>query len=502
MNPLGMSRPVGLDVLQRLATGYTRDEQELLKRQQAAQRQQMDTGYRAQTPGYNAYASQAAREVVPMAAGALPIVGEAVDTSMGARALQEGRYGDAALHGAGLALPYASGPMLKGAIAGVGGMAGILAGKNAKTAHLHALLLAEQMAEQGVDAGKIWEETGWWVPTKDGPRPPGGAPRYEIPDPLPNVPLKRVTQKGAEEAAPFEKRAQVMEEAAKLRRYADAYEMTIPEALADMKAKGIPIPSGEARQQAMMPYNTFLLEKQAEDAKMRAAVIKERHGTLGERLEHPKLYEAYPQLKDMDVRFVEPDVLKGAQGQFDPATMTVSIDRTLPDEKALSVLLHETQHSVQDIEPGFSKGGSSETAKNRVQAATSGAVIWRARLNRMIKAKEEALKTPDLPEEQAARLQRDLEKVKQELAEFNAANPPVPSEAKTAWADMTPFQQYRHLGGEAEARIVQNRQLMREQREGLLGSLGAPYATPEQKRKVYPWTEIGGLDVPLEYLIP
>ena len=54
MNPLGMSQPVGLDVLQRLATGYTREERELLKRQQAAQRQQMDTGYRARTRGYNA----------------------------------------------------------------------------------------------------------------------------------------------------------------------------------------------------------------------------------------------------------------------------------------------------------------------------------------------------------------------------------------------------------------------------------------------------------------
>ena len=157
MNPLGMGQPVGLDVLHRLATGYTRDEQELLKRQRAAQRQQMDTGYRAQTPGYNEFASEAAREVVPMAAGALPIVGEAVDTSMGARALQEGRYGDAALHGAGLAMPYVSGPMLKSALAGVGGMAGILAGKTAKTADLQALRLAEQMAEQGENAGKIWE---------------------------------------------------------------------------------------------------------------------------------------------------------------------------------------------------------------------------------------------------------------------------------------------------------------------------------------------------------
>jgi hypothetical protein len=496
-----MSQPVGLDVLQRLATGYTREERELLKRQQAAQRQQMDTGYRAQTPGYNEYASAAAREMVPMAAGAFPVLGEAVDASMGARALQEGRYGDAALHGAGLALPFASGPMLNAGL-GMAAGAGILAGKGAKTADLHALSLAEQMAEQGADAGKIWEETGWWVPTPNGPMPPGGAPRYEIPDPLPNVPLKRVTPAGAEAAVPFEQRAKVMKEAADLRDFAEANKLSVQETLAQMKELGFDMPSKEAIQQAMMPYSTASMKQQAESAAMRAAIVKERPGTLGERLPHPELYEAYPQLKDMDVRLVEPAWLGGARGRLDPTTMEISIDRTLPDDEVVSTLLHETQHGVQDIEPGFSKGGTAEAASSRVEAATTGAVVWRAQLKRMIKAEEEALKRPDLPEEQVARLQRDLATNKQKLAEFDATNPPLAPGAKDAWEGMTPFEQYRHLGGEAEARLVQNRQKMREPGRMGLAAKVAPYATPEQKRKAYPWTEIGGLDVPLEYLIP
>ena len=65
-----------------------------------------------------------------------------------------------------------------------------------------------------------------------------------------------------------------------------------------------------------------------------------------------------------------------------------------------------------------------------------------------------------------------------------------------------PHEQDRHLGGEAEARLAQNRQRMREPGRMGLAAKVAPYLTPEQKRKLYPWTKVGGLDVPLEYLIP
>jgi hypothetical protein len=488
MNPLGMSQPVGLDVLQRLATGYTREERELLKRQQAAQRQQMDTGYRARTPGYNAYASQAAREMVPMAAGAFPVLGEAVDASMGARALQEGRYGDAALHGAGLALPFASGPMLNAGL-GMAAGAGILAGKGAKTADLHALSLAEQMAEQGENAGKIWEETGWWVPTPNGPMPPGGAPRYEIPDPLPHVPLKRVTGSDTAAAARYRHTAEVMEEAARLREFAMDHNIDMSQVLKRLQELGVDTPSEEVIKEAMLRRHQgpAVIRARAQTYTEMAEKEAMKSGRLGERYPHQALYEAYPELKDFKVELVDASAIGGARGQLDPFTKTIRLDRNLSEEEMPSVLLHEAQHGVQDIEPGFSKGGTTEAAASRVEAATTGAVIWRARLNRMIKAEEEALKNPDLPKEQVARLQRNLATHKQKLAEFNLSNPPVPSEVKEVWADMPPFQQYKHLGGEAEARMVQNRQT---------------YDTPEQKRKIYPWTTFGGLDVPLEYLIP
>lgn len=81
---------------------------------------------------------------------------------------------------------------------------------------------------------------------------------------------------------------------------------------------------------------------------------------LQELLDHPKLFEAYPELASLEVRpgnrfsmgtnregkavmMVDPAVLKKDKGEF------------------LNVLLHEVQHGVQNIE-GFTKGGTLTSA--------------------------------------------------------------------------------------------------------------------------------------------
>lgn len=55
-------------------------------------------------------------------------------------------------------------------------MAGIFAGKGAKTANLAALIKAEGMAKKGIPDAQIWKETGWTLDTPD------KLPRFEIPD--------------------------------------------------------------------------------------------------------------------------------------------------------------------------------------------------------------------------------------------------------------------------------------------------------------------------------
>jgi len=56
------------------------------------------------------------------------------------------------------------------------GLAGIFAGKSAKTADLAKLLRAEELAKAGVPDAQIWKETGWTFGFPD------KMPRFEIPD--------------------------------------------------------------------------------------------------------------------------------------------------------------------------------------------------------------------------------------------------------------------------------------------------------------------------------
>jgi len=67
-------------------------------------------------------------------------------------------------------------------------MAGIFAGRGAKTANLSALVKAEEMAKAGIPDAQIWKETGWTLNTPD------KMPRFEIPD---NRMMYRGTQNGS-----------------------------------------------------------------------------------------------------------------------------------------------------------------------------------------------------------------------------------------------------------------------------------------------------------------
>ena len=93
---------------------------------------------------------------------------------------------------------------------------------------------------------------------------------------------------------------------------------------------------------------------------------------LGDVLDYPELYEAYPQLKDL--RVYTDDLkgyngLAGHNGWSDYITMNRSL---LGDwEKFRSTLLHEVQHVIQRIE-GFAKGGNKESVRRQVKDLLEG----------------------------------------------------------------------------------------------------------------------------------
>lgn len=67
---------------------------------------------------------------------------------------------------------------------------------------------------------------------------------------------------------------------------------------------------------------------------------------LADVLHHPRLYQAYPELRDMPVKSRE--LPGGLSGGYDPEAKTIHIDNRLPEMH--STLLHEVQHAVQHIE--------------------------------------------------------------------------------------------------------------------------------------------------------
>ena len=179
-------------------------------------------------------------------------------------------------------------------------------------------------------------------------------------------------------------------------------------------------------------------------------------GTVGDVLEHNKLYEAYPELRDMPF-YVDPQMAgKPTQGvyngRFGPDTVALSPEIAPGMESGKSVLLHELQHAVQHRE-GFAGGGMPWKAPAGEADALAGRV--------------QQLEKKDAFDGLTRAEQMELEKAQSRLDQIRAD--------ERASAD-----EYRRLAGEVEARDVQARMNMpNSQRRAQ-----APYASqgiaPEQ----------------------
>jgi len=88
---------------------------------------------------------------------------------------------------------------------------------------------------------------------------------------------------------------------------------------------------------------------------------------LGDIINFPQLFEAYPKLKNLQVDLYLGGS-DGVQGSYSSAgEYMLGIELFAENEKlALSGLLHEIQHAIQDIE-GFAKGGSPESTFSMIE---------------------------------------------------------------------------------------------------------------------------------------
>jgi len=86
---------------------------------------------------------------------------------------------------------------------------------------------------------------------------------------------------------------------------------------------------------------------------------------MGDILDHPRLYAAYPRLKEQAVR-LDRSMHENDWGEFDWGT-GITLNGNLSHGQILGVLLHETQHAIQEAE-GFAYGGMpKERFTNRIK---------------------------------------------------------------------------------------------------------------------------------------
>lgn len=87
-------------------------------------------------------------------------------------------------------------------------------------------------------------------------------------------------------------------------------------------------------------------------------------------MDAPELYIAYPQLKNMEIRFVNDPLnttkasyISGRELWSDAVVKYIQVNNipnSINEKEYESILLHELQHAIQDIE-GFAEGGNQET---------------------------------------------------------------------------------------------------------------------------------------------
>jgi hypothetical protein len=344
----------------------------------------------------------------------------------------------------------------------------IFIGANAKTWDKAAHQAALEMEKTGATPEQIWEKTGNW-------KGPDKEWRQEIPD----VEAKFNDPKKILEAAQAEKeriaamRQQSKDIAKGLKTQPDLFEKDLKKwnTANRAAAKGA---EEKLNQNYGLTHNPQYFGNYAPIA-----------------YEHAGLYEAYPDLFKIVIRQGGPDEFIGAYtpgSKGDVGSVDISRRAFGSGHTPESTTAHEMQHAVQ-MQERFGVGGSPEMMmriiadkRNKLADLTrtddfkKGMALQNELNNRIMETPSSSDNPYDIPKhllDEHDKINRDnpildqWRKLSQEIKDLE---------------ELGPTELYRRLGGEAEARAVQNRLKF----------------TPEQRRKVFPELSY---DVPVDKLL-
>lgn len=243
-----------------------------------------------------------------------------------------------------------------------------------------------------------------------------------------------------------------------------------------------------ARHQELMAkmLNGVISEGEAQKLQELNAIWGREFGRLKERvdrgnaileqvLDHPALFEAYPQLKNTKIVFGELE--PGTNGSFSERNNQIVLAESLrnaPDD----TLLHEIQHAIQSVE-GFSSGASREYWERQM---TSGRRIHSAGTNRVL---NELVAFEANPENEAVMRFRDRLETALKLDDNMETHDSIWEEAENAGlgdrlnqyfdlvfeyetqknrpGNQVPSDLYRNTAGEIEARDTASRRKLNAQ---------------------------------------
>jgi hypothetical protein len=212
--------------------------------------------------------------------------------------------------------------------------AGIFAGIGAKTANKAALAQAEKMLAAGDDPARVWAQTGWG-------RGPDGKMRFEIDDSKAEF-VRGFTKPTDEEYRAFLGAHKQIKAHDELKRQAMDSGESLPQFY---KARPGAYEDVQAARAAKSGYTTKYLTP------------RQQSGPLNEFVDHPKLFDAYPDLKRVQT-------VLGSNNSGGAYTPSVDMIHMGPDNP-LSVALHETTHAIQKRE-GFGQGGGYQDEANGI----------------------------------------------------------------------------------------------------------------------------------------
>ena len=197
------------------------------------------------------------------------------------------------------------------------------AGEEAETADVARLRDAEQMEKDGRSSEEIRQNTGWFRGTD-------GKWRFEISD------RDAVFHRNGD--------ARFLKDHPEYARYLELTEKFLNGAV-----------TAEEMEEATALARTW----SSEQARL-GRMVKDGNATLDMVLDHPALFEAYPELRGVKVRFT--DGTDGEKGNFDRKKKTI----TLTDTADAGTIFHEIQHAIQQIE-GFTRGSSVEYWQDQIK---------------------------------------------------------------------------------------------------------------------------------------